>query len=141
MMKTIGDKTYRTNGPIHEHFGLSYSSYAVLPRTLMQSMPVEWQARMVACLKEMDAAFAHIEQAPCYDVTAAAEIYVEDLDPELTDADLLALGLVRSGAAPSGYRDRDGNDLDADARVLLPLRFGDPVPHYNRGRTFIEPTS
>lgn len=34
-----------TNGPIHGFFGLSYSNYLVLPRTLMQSMPVAWQER------------------------------------------------------------------------------------------------
>lgn len=37
--------------PIHEHFGLSYASYLVLPRTLLQSMPVEWQQRFCQLLE------------------------------------------------------------------------------------------
>lgn len=42
--------------PVHAFFGLSYSSYLVLPRTLLQSMPHEWQARLVALLEEAQAA-------------------------------------------------------------------------------------
>lgn len=41
------------DSPVHEWFSLSYSNYLVLPRSLMQAMPVEWQDRMVACLEEM----------------------------------------------------------------------------------------
>ncbi len=39
--------------PIHLWFGLSYSSYLVLPRSILQAMPIEWQRRMVACLEEI----------------------------------------------------------------------------------------
>lgn len=38
--------------PMHLWFGLSYSAYLVLHRTLIQSMPDEWQARLVALLDE-----------------------------------------------------------------------------------------
>jgi hypothetical protein len=40
--------------PVHDWFGLTYASYLVLPRSVMQSMPVEWQRRMVALLEEAD---------------------------------------------------------------------------------------
>lgn len=33
------------NGPVHSAFGLTYASYFVLPRSLMQHMPIEWQER------------------------------------------------------------------------------------------------
>lgn len=39
--------------PIHDFFGLSYSSYLVLSRTALQSMPPEWQRRFVAMLGEV----------------------------------------------------------------------------------------
>lgn len=39
--------------PIHEWFELSYSSYLVLPRSILQSAPVEWQRRFVECLCEL----------------------------------------------------------------------------------------
>jgi len=40
--------------PIHPWFGLSYASYLVLPRSILQAMPYEWQKRMVALLEEAE---------------------------------------------------------------------------------------
>lgn len=39
--------------PIHYWFGLTYSNYLVLPRSLMEGMPHEWQEKMVALLDDM----------------------------------------------------------------------------------------
>ncbi|WP_438028978.1 hypothetical protein [Sorangium sp. So ce233] len=52
---THGDEVpgTRLNGPIHLWFSLSYGNYLVIPRALLQSMPVEWQERMVKCLEEL----------------------------------------------------------------------------------------
>jgi hypothetical protein len=82
------------NEPVHLWFGLTYANYLVLHRSLMQSMPVEWQRRMVRCLAEFEDAFRHIERAEQYE--------------------------VRVRGADGRYRP-------------------DPVPHYNRGRTHVEP--
>jgi hypothetical protein len=41
------------DGPMWNWFGLTYSSYLVLPRTLLCGMPVEWQQRMSNLLDEM----------------------------------------------------------------------------------------
>lgn len=38
-------------------FGLSYGSFAVLPRVLMEAMPERWQADMARLLNEADDAF------------------------------------------------------------------------------------
>lgn len=38
-------------------FGLSYSSFLVLPRVLMEDMPDEWQERMADLLNEYDDTF------------------------------------------------------------------------------------
>jgi len=38
---------------VHAWFELSYSSYLVLPRVLMQAMPAEWQHRFVELLDEL----------------------------------------------------------------------------------------
>jgi hypothetical protein len=40
--------------PIHEWFELSYANYLTIPRTALQSMPVNWQERFVKCLEELD---------------------------------------------------------------------------------------
>lgn len=41
--------------PVHGWFSLSYCSYAVIPRSIAQSMPNSWQSRFVALMEEMDA--------------------------------------------------------------------------------------
>jgi hypothetical protein len=38
---------------VHNWFGLTYCSYLAIPRSVMQSMPGDWQLRMVALLDEM----------------------------------------------------------------------------------------
>lgn len=43
--------------PIHGWFGLSYASWLVLPRVVMEAMPQEWQARMVDLLREIDSTY------------------------------------------------------------------------------------
>lgn len=39
---------------IHGWFGLTYASYLVVPRSVLQSMPADWQARLVQLLGELD---------------------------------------------------------------------------------------
>lgn len=39
--------------PVHHWFSLSYSSYLVVQRSLMEAMPLEWQRRMVAMMDEL----------------------------------------------------------------------------------------
>lgn len=134
---------------VHAWFGLSYSNYLVIPRTLLQSMPKEWQRDFVAKLSELDEAFAHVEQADCYKVQAAIEREVGDL----TDEELKRIGYSRSddcdcvaevekpgSVCPheTVYYDDKGNEVEGWMRVMWPLDC-DPVPHYNRGRTRIEP--
>lgn len=127
----------RTDGPVHTWFGLTYSNYLVLPRALMQSMPVDWQERIVGCLEELDAAFDHVERAPGYEVHACRWLAPVDMD----DRAMLLAGVTCDDAGESdrpAYYDRDGNELDPEIG-RVPVRCAEPVPHYNRGRTFIEP--
>lgn len=143
-MTTTETGAQRTDGPIHGYFGLTYANYQVLHRTLMQSMPLEWQERMVACLTELDSAFAGVETPEAFIVEAARESTYDDL----TDSDMAALGVTRPDAAdgdeeddddrPDVWYDRDSHEHQGGDRVLVPTGF-DPVPHYNRGRTYIEP--
>jgi len=41
-----------SDGPVWHWFGLGYSSYAVLPRRAICSMPLDWQHRFVALMNE-----------------------------------------------------------------------------------------
>lgn len=125
---------------IHKHFGLSYANYLVIPRTLLQSMPDGWQARFVALLNELESAFAHVPQADVYDVTAGKE----DLLRDMTETELFQAGVEVTGDDDLGHgpntkyhRILGGEELDGDSYGFRPGK--DPVPHYNRGRTRIEP--
>jgi hypothetical protein len=40
--------------PIHNWFSLSYAQYLTIPRSVLQSMPQEWQRRFVKCLEQLD---------------------------------------------------------------------------------------
>ena len=123
---------------IHSWFGLTYSNYLVLPRTLLQSMPARWQYEFVVLLQELDEAFAHVETASSYSVQATREKEVS----ELTPAERQLVGVTRTesdedadeGDAQYHY---ECNWVDPDFRVLVPI--GDPVLPYNRGRTRIAP--
>ncbi len=54
MTKTLEEHFgMRSGGPIHGWFGLTYSSYLVLPRALLQEMPTEWQRRFVDSIEEI----------------------------------------------------------------------------------------
>jgi hypothetical protein len=39
--------------PFHYWFGLSYSSYLVLPRLMLESMPRRWQLKMIALINQV----------------------------------------------------------------------------------------
>ena len=135
---TTAPKIHPTDGPVHGWFSLSYSNYAVLPRTFMQSMPLEWQERMVACLEQLNDAFEGTPQAEAYIVQAA----VEKEAYELTTAERAASRVAaNSDDDDTTYTHTaltgEMTEVEPYDRVLLPV--ADPVPHYNRGRTYITP--
>ncbi|MBF9135208.1 hypothetical protein I0C86_40735 [Plantactinospora sp. S1510] len=135
------ERNARLDGPVSDWFELTYSTHLVLPRTLMQSMSLDWQRRMVACLKEFDRAFEHLD-LPEYEVIAAAQRTYGDL----TKAEMRMLDVTQGEPAydgddswPDRYYDRYGTEHSKHDRVFVPLPGGDPIPHYNRNRTFVEP--
>lgn len=54
---------------VHAFFGLSYASYLVVNRSLLQSMPLNWQHRFVDVMDELWDQFPDIEE-PIYTVHA-----------------------------------------------------------------------
>jgi hypothetical protein len=132
----VSEQPYeRTSGPVHGWFGLTYSSYQVLPRVLMQSMPLEWQHRMVACLEEMRAAFEHVEKPDSYKVEPVEWVAPSDL----SEAQMRLVGVTRDFAdedeeddATTVYHDRDGTELD-EYRECVALPVGDTLPGYRHG--------
>lgn len=43
-----------SDDPIHLWFGLSHAQYLTVPRSVLQSIPAEWQEKFVALLDEME---------------------------------------------------------------------------------------
>lgn len=60
----MADEPLVLDGPIQEAFGLSYASYLVIPRTILQSMTIEWQERFVAIVDEVHERFPGWEPEP-----------------------------------------------------------------------------
>lgn len=141
--------------PVHEWFGLSYANYLVVPRTFLQSMPAGWQLRIVACLRELRDAYEHVDYPDVYDVHAAAEHIVDEMSADELALAGITVDYYRGEQPPAGLDDealhawqeehwhvpptyhQGGRELDPGERVLLHVP--DPVPHYNRGRTRIQP--
>ncbi|MFJ5984269.1 hypothetical protein [Lentzea sp. NPDC092896] len=134
--------------PIHRWFGLSYSNYLVVPRTLLQSMPGEWQREFVHLLEQLHAAFRYVDQTECYEVVPGTEAIVNELSTEqrkqlgitcstddMTDEQYEAFLDAEDGEA--FYADKDGRPLDAHSYIVIPG--AEEVPPYNRGRTHLEP--
>lgn len=137
MTDSPADIANRLDGPIDGHFGLSYANYLVLHRTLMQSMPVDWQARAVEVFEELDRAFSHIDRPAAFNVECGRDAYFDELTPDELDA----AGITRLfGADRFTYEDRDGRDREGHEHVFVPTG-ADPVPHYNRGRTYVAPAA
>jgi len=127
----IDEKIERSDGPVHSFFGLTYSSYQVVPRVLAQSMPHEWQARFVTLMEEMQTAFAHLGDID-YEVTPAEDVYAS----ELTEEQMKLTGITSEWSDEQDreiYWDRDGNEIPGYTHVMVPVP--DPLPPYNRGRT------
>lgn len=40
---------------VHTWFGLTYASYFVMPRAVLEAMPIEWQYRFTALVNELNA--------------------------------------------------------------------------------------
>lgn len=125
MTKTLSDES-----PIHNRFGLSYASYQVLPRTVLQSMPLWWQRAFVDLLDLLDDAGADLPE-PDYYVQTGEWKHPHDLDA----GRLRRLGYRWAPGGKSIY-DANGNEWDADYTDQPVFDPGsDPLPHYQRGRT------
>ncbi len=89
------------DGPIHNAFGLSYAAYLVIPRTVLQSMPIEWQARFCAAMDETHQRFPGWEpedgQWFVYLKDRAGRFMRDDLADYERGARRLAPGPVRNG--------------------------------------------
>lgn len=66
--------------PIHNWFELTYAQYLTIPRSVLQSMPIEWQQRFVECLEQLDEAIDWRPKNGCYQVRLMDEVEEWDED-------------------------------------------------------------
>lgn len=89
--------------PIHGWFGLSYSNYLVLQRSILQSTPLEWQLRFVACLEELQEMAWGVEGQPdTFHVTprgAGGRFYKDPLANYDRGRRIVPLNIVQKDAA------------------------------------------
>lgn len=131
---------------VHTFFGLTYANYLILHRTILQSMPLEWQERFTDLLQEMESEFGEglRDKLPdSYDIRVLAR------DPELVTI-YEDCGNCEGNGEVVGRDcakcDASGKDYDRviETRYETPEEVGfidDPIPHYNRGRTLLDLTT
>lgn len=66
------------DGPIWKAFGLTRASYAVWPRRVLQSMPVEWQRRFVELAGELNETFPDYQSADYTVLTKSKGKFIKD---------------------------------------------------------------
>lgn len=130
--------TNPTDGPIHDYFELTYADHLVKNRTLLQSMPTEWQKQFVALLRQFDDAFEHVDKPDGYRVISGKWMQLHDM----TESQLNAARFAVEGDDEDGpsedtryYREFDGTELNGSDYGFVPGR--DPIPHYRHA--YIEP--
>lgn len=124
---------------IHTWFGLSGANYFVAPRTLLQSMPAEWQHRAVALFRELHEAYAHVPQADGYRVEAAEWVEASELTEAQRTATSIRVQLPPAGEPDGETEYYDNRGVLLQCWELVPVPVEDPVPHYDRGRAYIAP--
>jgi hypothetical protein len=91
---------YDESEPIHHFFALSYAQYLTIPRSALQSMPIEWQRRFVQCLSELGDAIDwrpqhgiyrvrlfEVDHDARYSEDEDAKYWVREIDDPLMDYD------------------------------------------------------
>jgi hypothetical protein len=115
--------------PLHDYFGTprpgADAGYVVLPRSLVEAMPLPWQQQMTYLLAEFHQAFAHVTW-PIYKVQPSRHERLTDLDEE----QLAEVGFLVE-IDPSGevvYRDRAGRVVELPAETTVLVSCLDPIP-------------
>lgn len=145
MTSERGDLATREPQPldVHTWFSLTYANYLVVPRSVLQSMPEDWQHRFTALLGEMSTAFGQLDW-PAYDVRVLKRER-EEITPYIECDQCGGTGTGTDGdeEVDCPMCEGEGETEDPEGpRYETPEEVGfrdDPIPHYNRGRTKLDP--
>jgi hypothetical protein len=110
------------------------AAYAVLPRSLVESMPLPWQQQFATMIAQFHQAYAHL-QWPVYRVVPSRYERLVDLDEEqLAEAGFL-MEIDSDGEIV--YRTRSGTQVENPEQTTALVSVLDPIPHNRHGR--VEP--
>ena len=99
--------------------------YVVLPRSLMENMPLPWQQHFTYLLAELHQAYAHLNW-PVYRVVPSRYERLVDLDEDQL-AEVGAMVEI-DAAGEVVYRERNGRQIErADQKTVL-VSCLDPIP-------------
>ena len=99
--------------------------YVVLPRSLMQNMPLPWQQHFTYLLAEFHQAYAHLNW-PVYRVVPSRHERLVDLDED----QLAEVGVIVEidGNGELVYRERNGRQIEQAERKTVLVSCLDPIP-------------
>jgi hypothetical protein len=119
-----------SSAPLQDYFNSQQrpgadASYVVLPRSLMEAMPLPWQQHMTYLLSEFHQAFSHVGW-PIYRVQPSRHEKLTDLDEE----QLAEVGYLVEIDADGEvvYRDRTGRLVGKPADTTVLVSCLDPIP-------------
>jgi hypothetical protein len=118
-----------SSAPLHDYFSTQRpgadAGYVVLPRSLVEAMPLPWQQHMTYLLSEFHQAFSHVTW-PIYRVQPSRHEKLTDLDEE----QLAEVGYLVE-IDPDGevvYRDRAGRLVERPGDTTVLVSCLDPIP-------------
>jgi hypothetical protein len=133
-----------SSAPLHDYFASprpgADANYVVLPRSLMEAMPLPWQQHMHYLLSEFHQAFSHVTW-PIYRVQPSRHEKLVDLDED----QLAEVGYLVEIDADGEvvYRNRAGRVVEqpADTTVLVSCLDPIPPPHQPNGNDTNRPSA
>ncbi|WP_165787276.1 hypothetical protein [Stenotrophomonas sp. LMG 10879] len=111
-----------SDGPVWNAFGLTRAAYLVVPRRTLQSMPLEWQERLVALMAE---AYEPVDTVITRDRLALVTVVIKGTPYVIVDIGLRMLKpheLYRAQGFPAGHivdRTANGTPLSTSAAVRM----------------------
>ncbi|HVV22518.1 MAG TPA: hypothetical protein VHF06_23995 [Pseudonocardiaceae bacterium] len=118
-----------SSAPLHDYFSSprpgADANYVVLPRSLIEAMPLPWQQHMNYLLSEFHQAFAHV-QWPVYRVQPSRHEKLVDLDEDQL-AEVGYLVEIDAGGDVV-YRNRAGQAVERPAETTVLVSCLDPIP-------------
>jgi hypothetical protein len=116
--------------PVHDYLAAGPQpgvpeDYVVLPKGLVESMPLPWQQAMVQIMQEFHQAYAHLDW-PEYRVVPSRREKLVNLDEEqLTEAGYLVEIDVDGELV---YRERSGKRIENPEETEVLVSCPDPIP-------------